>query len=54
MMTNKKDFIPQCLKIFENVLTEELPEGDFYEFELIEKAYDIIYKKIRHIKLKGG
>ena len=49
---NKLEFIEYFLSIIKNVLLTELPE-EAEENELIEQAYGIIYKKVRHIKEKG-
>lgn len=49
MMTTKEEFIPQCLRILEKDLMDNLPAGMVYEHELIEKAYEIMRNKIRHI-----
>ena len=53
MIVKKQEFIPQCLKILEKELMANLPDGPVYEYEMIEKAYQIIHDKIRHI-LGGG
>jgi len=57
MLVKKEAFIKKCLSIFEKELILNLPDEAF-EFEMIDKAYRIIYKKIKHIKngiyLQGG
>ncbi len=49
---SKPEFIKDFLKITENVLKTELPFDYASEIEFIEAAYDILYKKIIHIKTR--
>ena len=49
MIVTKKDFISKCLKVFGKYLEEGLPE-DGFEFEMIDKACEVIGNEIRHIK----
>jgi hypothetical protein len=49
MIIKKNVFINQFLKILKRDLEEKLPEQD-YESEMIRKGWEIIYKKIKHIK----
>lgn len=49
---DKAEFIDYFISIIKNVLYTELPP-EAEENDFIEKAYDICYKKIRHIKING-
>ena len=49
-LVKKKNFIPKCLKVFEKELMRELPDEAF-EFEMINTAYRIVYRMIKHIKM---
>ena len=51
MVITRIDFIQKFNKIIEHVFDIELPESGTEE-EMLEKAYDIVYKKLIHIK--GG
>jgi len=51
MKVKKKEFIKSFLKITERVLEKELKPDEATEMEFIAKSYDILYMKIRHIKL---
>lgn len=50
--TTKKEFIKDFLKITERVLKTELGFDYGAESEFIEAAYDILYKKIVHIRTR--
>jgi len=53
MLVKKESFIKKCLSIFEKELRLELPDEAF-EFEMINHAYRIIYKKIKHVRNNTG
>ncbi len=52
-LVKKKEFIERFFIILRRELENNLPEEDF-EREMIEKAYELIEKKIRHIKWALG
>ena len=51
MIITRIDFIQKFHKIIEHVFDVELPESG-EEKDLLEQAYEIVYRKLRHIK--GG
>ena len=50
---NKLEFIDYFIEVVKNVLLKELP-AEAEESEFTEKSYDLVSKKVRHIKTKGA
>jgi len=48
-LVKKEEFIEKFLTILKRDLENDLPNEDF-EYEMLVKAWGIVYKKINHIK----
>ena len=48
-LAKKKEFIEKFLIVLKRELENSLPDEDF-EYEMLAKAWGIVYKKVKHIK----
>jgi len=48
-LVRKKEFIEKFLVVLKKELEENLPDEDF-EYEMVAKAWGVVYKKVKHIK----